>query len=716
MGNKYAITYPRKRIARGIARLLGRIVLPLAFKLQITDQDNFPESGPLLVVGNHVAAMEAVLMAVFTPWQVEMLGAADIPHEKVTELAIAVFGCIPLRRGRMDRSALNKALDVLRQDGVVGIFLEGGIWDARTMRPQTGVAWLSYRSGAPVLPIGFGGTLGAIGAALRMKRPVLEMNVGKLIPAARLLDGQPRKVFLEEYAAQVLDAVRTLIPADDREPQAKAFDERFELKVTVQGRDGKPERCPAGLRITHGAALAKLLHSPGVLKIFQNNLRLPVAALQDLENAYDAGTIARAAGAILRYLGEENPYLLAYRFGPRQGEAMEAGIEELLALAQWAAESGLSLGVTPIRRFRSPDQGKEIVVTRVAHVGGRHDADGASPLFLEKSFGETVPVAGVEFSRQAVDGEDDGRLRPVLEGIRVRVVEGGMRPTRRAAVIAVLGEGDPVVEGAGDVRRGLGIACYEIRIGRRHRDASLVSRRAVRIGVGTVVVGIAGIRVARKGCVNVEDMFVFQKAHDVRAGLEEPPVRLAIRAVFEMGGNEEPVVPVPGIRCPVEVQNLVDNGRALVVGSDGEPAHGDVGEIIAPVEEGIGEVGNEARGDRVTGNHVVISHEQEVCEILRVVALLDIVLQIVRRGAYRAHGDDFRGPAFQELPFGEGLEGGNERIIGDDQIFRPDRILIDREGFPPLVILGKGFEQVFEELARSRFPLLPCRTVVLAAV
>jgi 1-acyl-sn-glycerol-3-phosphate acyltransferase len=364
MEDRYTITYPRKRIARGIARFLGRIVLPLAFKLQITDQESFPESGPLLIVGNHVAAMEAVLVAVFTPWQVEMLGAADVPHEKVTELAIAVFGCIPVQRGRMDRSALHKALDVLRQDGVVGIFPEGGIWNARAMRPQTGVAWLSYRSGAPVLPIGFGGTLGAIGAALRMKRPVLEMNVGKLIPAAHLPDGKARKVYLEEYAAQVLDAVRALIPADDREPQVRILDERFELKVTVQGESGKPERCPAGFHITHRAALAELLHNPAVLKIFRDNLRLPIGALQDLENARDAETIAQAALSILRYLREENPYLLTYRFGPRQGEAMKSGMEELLDLAQWAAESGRSLTVTPIRRLRSADQSEEIVQTK----------------------------------------------------------------------------------------------------------------------------------------------------------------------------------------------------------------------------------------------------------------------------------------------------------------------------------------------------------------
>ena len=82
--------------------------------------------------------------------------------------------------------------------------------------------------------------------------------------------------------------------------------------------------------------------------------------LQDLQNRHDPGAIAKAVDAITRYLKDENPYLLTYRFGPREAEEMAAGLQELLALAQWAARAGFSLAVTPIRRYFSPQMGKEI--------------------------------------------------------------------------------------------------------------------------------------------------------------------------------------------------------------------------------------------------------------------------------------------------------------------------------------------------------------------
>jgi 1-acyl-sn-glycerol-3-phosphate acyltransferase len=81
---KKQIKYPRRRFPRMISRVLGRIILPALFRVEIQGRVNFPGRGPLLVVGNHTAAMEAVMLNVYSPWQIEMLSAADIPAEKIT--------------------------------------------------------------------------------------------------------------------------------------------------------------------------------------------------------------------------------------------------------------------------------------------------------------------------------------------------------------------------------------------------------------------------------------------------------------------------------------------------------------------------------------------------------------------------------------------------------------------------------------------------------
>lgn len=358
------LAYPRKRLARGLTRFFGRPLLNTLCKIQLSGRENLPQRGPLVIVGNHVAVMEVVMMTVFTPWQVELLGAGDIPHEKITQFFSNFFGFIPVNRGHVDRPALSKALGILKQKGVLGVFPEGGIWEPGSMRAQTGVAWLSYHGQAPVLPVGFSGTTGALGKAWRFEHPTLSMHIGEQIPAAAPEKGMPRKAYFEAYSKRVLGAIQDLIPAAERVQAPKIENERFELQVQLNSAGGIPVKIPEELGIQHASALAKMLHRPVILKTFRSNLKLPVEALQWLENTPPASQIALAARAILKYLENQNEFFLIYRFGPKEGEAMQMGLAELRNLAQWADQQGLTLRLIPIRRYYSPDAGEEITQTR----------------------------------------------------------------------------------------------------------------------------------------------------------------------------------------------------------------------------------------------------------------------------------------------------------------------------------------------------------------
>ncbi|MGC9397793.1 MAG: lysophospholipid acyltransferase family protein [Anaerolineae bacterium] len=357
----YTLKYPRKRWQRGLIRILGRLAMPLLYRLEFKGRENFPDSGPLIVVGNHTAAMEAVLLAVYTPWQVEMMGAADIPAEKITEVGMGFFGMIPVHRGDFDRAALRQALDVLAQDGVIGIFPEGGFWEVGALQPQPGVAWLSYRSGAPVLPIGFSDTTGMLNAGLRLERPLLKMNVGTPLLPADLPEGMPRKAYFRQYASQVMDAVEALIPPEDRRGQPTIKDERFDLDVEVRNTQGEVVPLPPALQIKEKAALSKFFHRPVILKIFRSNLKMPVETLQRLVERPTVDKIITGLRPILDYLEHENPYLLTYRFGNQGGLAMQAGLKQMLALAEWVAQKGYTLAIKPIRRYYSPEEAREIV-------------------------------------------------------------------------------------------------------------------------------------------------------------------------------------------------------------------------------------------------------------------------------------------------------------------------------------------------------------------
>jgi hypothetical protein len=141
-------------------------------------------------------------------------------------------------------------------------------------------------------------------------------------------------------------------------------DERFELKVHAYDKEKKQVPIPEELMIEHGQALAKVLHRPGILKIFHKNLKMPVEPLKQLDEYRNPEDFIPPIKQILEYLKTDNPYLLTYRFGPKQGEAMKMGIEEFLSLSEWANHHNLTLHVTPIRRYFDIEKKEDVEQTK----------------------------------------------------------------------------------------------------------------------------------------------------------------------------------------------------------------------------------------------------------------------------------------------------------------------------------------------------------------
>jgi 1-acyl-sn-glycerol-3-phosphate acyltransferase len=359
------LNYPRRLVLRQSLRLLARTLMPLLADVQITGEEHFPKKGPLIVVGNHTAAMEVVMMAVYAPGIVEFMGSIDIPHEKLMATIIGLYGFIPVFRGNVSPSSMKVGVKVLKQNGILGIFPEGGIWEPSIRRAQSGVAWLSYHAKAPILPIGFGSTQGAIKKMFAFERPTLKMNVGELIPPIQEQSEKSRKQHFQDESTRIMDAIWELIPEEERVQEQVIEDERFELLVEVEDQNGEVVPVPSELEMRHGTAFSKFTHRKTLINNFIQNLSMPeVTPLTRLADQPGIDEIIDATSAILNHLAHENPYYFTYRYRQREGRAMEEGVRELHELACWARENGLILKVTPIRRFKDIATGREIVLDR----------------------------------------------------------------------------------------------------------------------------------------------------------------------------------------------------------------------------------------------------------------------------------------------------------------------------------------------------------------
>jgi 1-acyl-sn-glycerol-3-phosphate acyltransferase len=195
-----------------------RLALGALTRLEILGRENLPPGGPLILVANHFSFIDPLAMIRSTPWPLEFLAGAHMPNAPAVVTWIPkVWGVFPVHRGSVSRSALRAAERVLAQNGVLGIFPEGGNW-ATVLRPaRPGAAYLAARSGAPILPIGIDGLVDVFPRLRRGGRAKVTIRIGQQFGPFQVNgSGQERREQLDAIGHRMMRKIAALIPEERR--------------------------------------------------------------------------------------------------------------------------------------------------------------------------------------------------------------------------------------------------------------------------------------------------------------------------------------------------------------------------------------------------------------------------------------------------------------------------------------------------------------------
>jgi len=335
---------------RQAVRWVGRALQLLLTRTTVTGLENVPRQGPYIAVGNHLAAIEVALMVVNLPHIPELVGNGDVPMDPLFSVLADWYKFIPIKRGYVDRAALHEASAVLEQGHVLGAFPEGGIWDDAMRSARPGVAWLSQRTGAPILPIGFGGMRGAVGRILRLGRPHLTVNIGPLMPPVpNPRSPRARRAAIDEASEEMMARIQALIPAPLNGHGEIPREERYDFRLEITARDGRPVALPAECAIPHGADLAYFFHRHVLLEVVYRNYRLTGARpLADYPVLTDPARLRDALGVALDFY-RRTPIFLGYRLGYARAERVVTGLAALHSALDWAARQGYHARIVPER-------------------------------------------------------------------------------------------------------------------------------------------------------------------------------------------------------------------------------------------------------------------------------------------------------------------------------------------------------------------------------
>ena len=197
-------------------RTIANIVLSLITRREYVGLENIPADPPYILVSNHLAVFDSPLVLTVCPHTARAFAAAKHKGNPFYALLLTLLGSIWVRRGEVDRRALQEAVDVLKRGEVLGVAPEG----TRARGPyalqkgKAGAAYLATAADVPIVPLGITGTEKIKHNLPRLRRTRVRVVVGE--PFRLPNSGRVRSRELREYTDIIMRRIAELLPEEYR--------------------------------------------------------------------------------------------------------------------------------------------------------------------------------------------------------------------------------------------------------------------------------------------------------------------------------------------------------------------------------------------------------------------------------------------------------------------------------------------------------------------
>lgn len=191
-------------------RACFRCYFKLLYRCRVHGLENIPTTGAFIICSNHTSWFDPPLVGSMMPRKkrVYFMAKEELFSIFVLGRAIKKLGAFPVKRDTADRKAIAKALQVLEEGKVLGLFPEGTrVKTGDVAEPFQGPAFLALKSKKPVLPV-------------RIKWPsryfkTLQVCIGK--PLVFKEEGEKRKEMLNRISMTIMQEIHKLHPESREE-------------------------------------------------------------------------------------------------------------------------------------------------------------------------------------------------------------------------------------------------------------------------------------------------------------------------------------------------------------------------------------------------------------------------------------------------------------------------------------------------------------------
>jgi 1-acyl-sn-glycerol-3-phosphate acyltransferase len=194
----------RRRVLRSIFRHI-----PLrAMNLTVTGTENIPDTGPVIMMMNHISALDPGLI------MSTVMNRFVIPMTKIEntefllgKLTIWWWDAYTVRRGEVDRSALTNSIELLKSGQCILIAPEGTRQKTGLARPKEGLTYVATKADAVIVPTAISGAIGWQDKWKHLQRPKIHINYG---PAFKFKTEGRKRIPREELTEMTEEAMYQL--------------------------------------------------------------------------------------------------------------------------------------------------------------------------------------------------------------------------------------------------------------------------------------------------------------------------------------------------------------------------------------------------------------------------------------------------------------------------------------------------------------------------
>ena len=180
--------------------LVWNVLNPI-YRFDVKGLDNFPKSGGILICANHIDALDPPVVGITAPRPVHFMAKEELFQAPILKPLLPKLNAFPVKRGLSDREALRRALAILKNGDVMGIFPEGTrSKNGELGKGFSGAGFFALKGDADVVPCAI------IGPYKPFKR--LKVVYGEPIMMQTYRD---QKVSADDVTKVIMDRIQQLL-------------------------------------------------------------------------------------------------------------------------------------------------------------------------------------------------------------------------------------------------------------------------------------------------------------------------------------------------------------------------------------------------------------------------------------------------------------------------------------------------------------------------